>query len=475
MRRKPSANVQNAPDRGQWSDPFDATAASIAAMWRGVQAESFAFWMLCGYLIVEYVRPQSILPSLDFLPWGKLVLGLALLGMLSDRRFRFVSDPANVLLTLYLGALVISTLFALYPGVSRAHWFDFFGWYLIYFLIVNIVTTERRFVIFLAIFLVASFKLSFFGARTWTLRGFSFTSWGIMGPPGPFQNSGELSVQMLMFAPIAYEYAAYLRHHTSTRNFLLALSMPVTAAMTIIGASSRGAQLALLYQTYRSLLKGRLSIRSLVVCCVVIGLAISLLPEEQFQRFENAGQDTTSQQRLLYWQRGLQMIERYPVLGVGYYNFAPYFDEHFPEDRLFGSAQLPHNIFIQVGTDAGLVGLAAFLALVARNFFCCRSIARIARNQSAASFAPSIARGLTIALWGFLIAGQFVTITYYPFFWINLSLSVALLNIVKHQERADQCMTHPGAGRSLGAIIPRMKAPKNSSTARPDPVGVRPS
>jgi hypothetical protein len=47
-----------------------------------------------------------------------------------------------------------------------------------------------------------------------------------------------------------------------------------------------------------------------------------------------------------------------------------------------------------------------------------------------------MAKGLNIAMWGFIIAGQFVTVAYYPFPWVNLALTVALGNIVKRSPRA---------------------------------------
>ena len=141
---------------------------------------------------------------------------------------------------------------------------DYLGWYLIYFLLINVITSEKRFFIILMIFCLASFKLSFFGARSWTMRGFSFTNWGIQGPPGYFMNSGELSIQMLMFAPVALEAALFLRPTLSRIKFGVLMLMPVTAAMTVIGASSRGSQLALVYQFYRSLLKGRLTLQEIV-------------------------------------------------------------------------------------------------------------------------------------------------------------------------------------------------------------------
>ncbi len=160
-------------------------------------------------------------------------------------------------------------------------------------------------------------------------------------------------------------------------------------------------------------------------------LAIALLPEEQKARFISAGDDTTSQQRLLYWKHGFSIIEAHPLLGIGYYNFPRYFATHWPQDMLRGPAytpkgvevsELPHNIFIQIGTDTGITGLVLFGMLIYRTWKIEREIRLLARERQDTSkpFA-ALARGLLVAMWGFVIAGQFVTVTYYPFFWINLA------------------------------------------------------
>jgi O-antigen ligase len=412
----------------------DLYSLRLKDLWAAFKREHFSFWMICGYLFVEYVRPQSIVRALDVLPWARLLLLASLFGLLADRQRKWVSDWANLWMTLFLGSILLASINAVYPAVSAEHWFDFFGWYVIYFLIINIVTTERRFLIFVCIFLLASFKLSFFGARTWAMRGFSFTTWGLQGPPGFFQNSGELSVQMLMFAPMALQFALFVKPYVSRRKYWVLASFPLTAAMTIMGASSRGSQIGLVYQFYRGLLKGRLTIKTVVIVVSLAAAGWAVLPEQQKARFSSSGSDTTSQQRLLYWKRGVEMIEKRPLLGVGYFNFAPYFTVHYPEDMLYGEAQLPHNIFIQVGTDTGLVGLTFFLLILYRNFMCGREIQ--ARAGPGADFAASMAKGLNISMWGFIIAGQFVTVTYYPFPWINLALTVALGNIVKRSPRA---------------------------------------
>ena len=396
----------------------------IGRMWQYFKGESFAFWMICAYLGFEYVRPQSIIPAIDFLPWTQLTLIGAFLGCFTDRTVKWVSSPINILLILFLIVILLSSVFAYFPSISYAKLDNYYLWVIIYFLIINIVNTRKRFFIFLCVFLLASFKLSLSLAITWAKRGFGFTDWGLMGPLGFFQNSGELTIQMLVFWPVAWAFAHSLKPYVSKNWYRLLMLMPITAIMVILGASSRGGQLALAVQlivmNYRTVFKPKVLI-SFAVALVVLW---SFLPEAQKERFQTMGEDKTSQQRILYWENGLEMIKENPLLGVGYFNFAPYFQRYYPEDVLFDRAELPHNIIIQVGTDTGAIGLAIFLALI---LIALRKAQRF-RAKGCEINQRLIGNCANLSLIGFFVAGQFVTVTYYPFLWIHLALLVSLQN-----------------------------------------------
>jgi len=426
-------------------------ALSLKGYLRAFAREGFAFWMICGYLFVEYVRPQSIVSGLDFLPWGQVFLILALVGIFFDKQRGWVSDPVNKYLLSFFVVILLSCMTAIYPNESWGYLFDFFSWLVIYFLIIHTVTTRARLVIFVTIFLIASFKLSLFGARTWATRGFSFTTWGIMGPPGFFQNSGELSIQMLMLAGISYYVVQFLKPHVSKLKYYVLLLMPLTAAMTVMGASSRGGQIGLLYQSYRAILKERLSLKTIILGVVVLSAGWYLLPDEQKARFTEAGSDQSSEQRLLYWKHGIEMVKEHPFLGVGYFNFAPYYEAHYPEDMLYAFAQLPHNIFIQVATDTGFTGLFLYCMIIYRNIRSTRDVEKLCQKHSLEHeiYVP-LAKGLRLATWGFVIAGQFVSVVYYPFLWINLAFAVCLHNIVERATRKSPALV-PAISRPLPA------------------------
>ncbi|MEJ2516386.1 MAG: O-antigen ligase family protein, partial [Gammaproteobacteria bacterium] len=140
-----------------------------------------------------------------------------------------------------------------------------------------------------------------------------------------------------------------------------------------------------------------------------------------------AGEDKTSQLRMTYWMDGLDMIADNPVIGVGFGNWLPYYGEHYGATGIEFRAdyELPHNIFIYAGAELGLVGLGVFLVMVLATFVInARTRAQARRNRD--RFSELMAHGLDAGMIGFLVAGQFVTILYYPFFWVQASFAVAL-------------------------------------------------
>lgn len=410
----------------------DFYALRVGAMWRYFIREHFSFWMICLYLFFEYFRPQAIYPAIDIFPWTQTVIIMAFVGALFDRSVKWVSSPVNIWLVLFAAVIYISSVNAYFPEVSKEYYIDFYGWFVIYFLIINIVNTKERFYIFLAVFLLCAAKIALGTSLSWASRGFSFTGWGLMGPRGYFQNSGELAILMLTLFPVAFFMYQAMRKRPQVRLWekgvlFLFWTAPI---ITILGASSRGGQIGLVVVLALMFRKSVFRLKPLIgLGILVLGMAF-LLPDEQKERFTEAGEDRTSQQRILYLENGWDMIKQYPILGVGYYNFSRYFTMYYEDDILLNSetAELPHNIFIQVGTDAGFLGLTLFFALILTGLW----IAFRPRSaETDDTMFSALAAGLGYGLIGFVVSGQFVTVAYYPFLWIGLAFIVALSNVTQ--------------------------------------------
>jgi len=411
----------------------DFYAFRVGAMWRYFKSQHYSFWMICCYLFFEFVRPQSIFPQLDILPYAQLFLLGALVGSFADPTVKWVSSLGNKLIIFFFITLVISIFTAIYPEVSKKHFMDFFGWFIIYFLVINIVNTKERFYLFLMVFLVASAKIAFGTSKAWISRGFAYAGWGLMGPPGFFQNSGELAILMLMLFPLAFYMYQGLKDKIKPWEKWLLVLFWVSPILTILGASSRGSQIGLVVQLIIMFRKSLFRPKALIGVVVLCTSLFYLLPEEQKQRFQNTGDDKTSQQRILYWQHGWEMMKEYPVVGVGFFNFVPYYERHFPQDMLYDAAQLPHNIFIQVGTDAGFLATFLFGSII---LHCLINAVLIVKDKDNEHLIRLMGAGLGCGVLGFFIAGQFVTVGYYPFLWIHFAFIVALKNICVQRKNA---------------------------------------
>ena len=131
-----------------------------------------------------------------------------------------------------------------------------------------------------------------------------------------------------------------------------------------------------------------------------------------------------------------------PVLGIGYGNWLTYYSAHYVDTRAAwydpaGRVQLPHNIFIHCMAELGYVGLGVFLVLIIVTLRLNHQTRRLARAGPGASngFAIELAYGLDGAMISFLVCGSFVTVLYYPFFWINLAFTVALNSIALRRSK----------------------------------------
>jgi O-antigen ligase len=403
----------------------DFYAIRPGALWSGLKKEHVCFWALCAYFFFEYVRPQSIYPVIDVIPWAQTAMLFTLGAVFYDRSVKWVGNVENKLFVVFAFIIILSSFLAFKPVLSWNNRNIMLGWLLVYFLVITIVNTEKRFILFVLAYLIFNLKMSQHGFFSWAGRGFSFTKWGLIGAGGWFRNSGEFSIQMLIYGSMAMGFIYGLKENWGRLKKWFFYFMPFSAAMTVIGASSRGAQLALAIIVAMTLIKAKLGLKVLVPVLIISLISYNFLPEEQKERFSEIGKDETSLQRIEYWKFGLETMSNHPVLGVGYGNWWQYY---FHSGKAIGWAMEPHNIFIKAGAELGYTGLVCFVIMILYVFVLNAKTRRIAKNLDN-RFLYCMAHGLDAGLVGYLVAGFFVTVLYYPFFWIQMAITVALFSV----------------------------------------------
>ena len=412
-------------------DIKDYYAIKIGSIWRGLKQEKAVFWWLCIYIFLEYVRPAASYPALNFLPWAMLALLFTLITATHEKSVKWVSSPVNTLFILFFIIVFLSSIFAFHPSLSWKEIVIPINWIIFYFLFISIINTEKRFFVFMLLFLLINYKMAQHGFVAFASRGFAYTKWGVVGPPGWFGNAGDFGIAMIMYSSVAISFALSLKRYWGRYKTWFFYFFAVAGLVAIVASSSRGAQLGMVAMGAWFLLKSRQGIKALAAILIVSALLYSILPDEMYAEFSSAGDDGTSQDRLAHWGFGIDVALSHPGLGIGYNNWLVYCDFMNPYGLgMKDNCRIPHNTYISAAAELGLAGFVVYVFLAISIFVINAKTRKIAKNKNN-NFIYSISTALDAGLFGYLIASIFFSVLFYPFFWLQLAMTVALNKVSK--------------------------------------------
>lgn len=430
---------------------------SIKTIWQKLKQEPTCFWFLCAYVFFEYVRPQSIYPVLDFLPWGKVLLIGAFASRFLYKEPKSLDNPLTFTQVGFFIAALASSLFADHPSLSFDRFVAFVNWLLLYMLFVWTLTTRFRIFIMTLLLLLASFKMSQHAASTWVRRGMTFEAWGISGGPGYFGNAADMGVQMLVFLPLSIAFILGCQMYWNRYKKLILYLFPLTAVMAIMATGERGTMLGLVMMGLMTIMAGKQKFRKLFLIGLVGFAIFHVMPDAYKARFETAGTDGTSQARLKYWKRGIQMYQEHPVFGIGFNNWVNYYAMHYPGESLRGEGhqEVAHSTPITVLAEMGTFGFVFFYGIALATIRTNMKTMRVAKTEPSQLWYYQ-AFALNIGLIGFLVASCFITEHEFPFLFVQASLSAALYNVM-HKNTARK-----NAGRHSPLDVNGMSRPRPS-------------
>jgi O-antigen ligase len=399
-----------------------------AIVWGAYKAEHFAFLAICFYLFLEYVKPEQQYEIFGILPFLRLSILAAIVGVFVDKRSKFFFSILSVLLILFLLHCFASALNAYRPQIALEYINLTYFAIAVFFLITAIVNTERRLFLFVLVYFVSNLRMSEYGFFTWLKRGFSFASYGITGA-GWYRNSGELGMEMAMFFAYTLCFALFLHKNWSGWVKWLMYFLPVSALACVMASSSRGAIVGVVGALFYLSLFSKQKFRAWIATGLLGYLIFLMLPQEFLARFQTAGTDHTSLSRIYYWEKAREMMEHNPVFGVGYYNWSNYFQDYYFDPEITTRVELAHNTFLQIGAELGYVGLAIFVIMVLASFYINWKTERLCREPGF-EFLRSFALGMNSAGLALVLSSVFLTATYIPSYWIHFSFTACLQNIV---------------------------------------------
>ncbi|MDH4037348.1 MAG: O-antigen ligase family protein [Candidatus Krumholzibacteria bacterium] len=372
---------------------------------------------LVNYLLFIYLRPQDYVRALMGMPL-MLMIGAATCFMVVlhmavlQRTITLARSPNNLLVLWFGAAIVVSQLATLVPVGVMSAVTDFVPTLILYLLVANLVTSERRLKFVISLLVVLTMTLAVQGVvqiHTGQGLGGQDTYDGRIRAIGIFSDPNDLALALVMVQPFLL---LKLLEPAKPAEKLLAMIGMAVLTYGLFLTQSRGGLIAfgLLMMIALSRRLGRaigLSIGGFMMLIIVV-----LSP-----RMANiSAEEGSTYGRIEAWTTGFDLFQQYPLFGVGFGNYT---EHHF---------RTAHNSLVLCAAELGVFGLLAWVMLIYMSIknlgFIARELKASGRRESAL-YVESVRYGF----FSFMVAAYFLSRTYNELLFIFLGLTTAITHM----------------------------------------------
>lgn len=428
----------------------------------------YAFLAMAGLLFFEYARPQAWIGALGALHLPLLLGGALIVWWLLVDRAQGLFDP---LIWPALGLLVLGAI-SVGDAANQGRAFSAVQSLAITIFsltipLARVLRDPGRFHRVMVVWVVA---LASAGVHAVLHNG--------VGPGGFLGDENDLALAMVMLLALAWYQATNPQLSWWVR-WLFGAAV-VVAVAAVIASNSRGGFLALVAVAGSLVWFSRRRILAIGIALVLALGAWMAVPDqyvEEMQSIEDT-EDSTRNDRLWSWKMAVEMWKDHPLLGVGIASYpwnvleyelnSPDYDPYTMRLHL---TRVSHSLYFDVLSEYGLIGGALYGLLVWRVFAASRRVflantpdtatnSTITATATATATASATAtatqalwaQALAVALIGYLAAGVFISVEYYPHLFVLAGLASAAGSFLPRTAEADD--EAEGAASHANAAIP---------------------
>jgi O-antigen ligase len=224
----------------------------------------------------------------------------------------------------------------------------------------------------------------------------------------------------------------------------LLLSLVLVISLALFFTQSRGGLLALaVVMVFTPFLAGPVRLRALLVIIAVVALGIGyfalVAPPQAIQHVTKFSVGSGTGREDL-WRVSIQMFNDHPLGGVGTGNFQviePKYALHdinlTRPDLVVDTPKVAHNTYLHILTELGLIGIAAFGAMLIGSLLIAKRAIRSFAERGELRL-EIVARGVLIGTLGMLAAFVFITAQYEKQLWLLLGVCVSLSTLARAGE-----------------------------------------
>lgn len=402
---------------------------------RSLFAGSWLSYLVGIYIFSFYLELHTRIPILAAIrfqfTFGAFLSLVCLLKFFSEKKSnsRFSSVTKTVFLLLFI--MLIYTIFAMDRSEAIRVYSDrVIKFALVSFFIYVATNKIADLRVILACMLLAWLKLGAEGLVGWLTGGMVWENQGIPRLHGSTAMLGHPN-SYSGFAVGCLPFCIFLLMGMKSKLLRLGLVVLLGCAFIIImSTGSRSGYLAVLLGSiyfFFNLKHGKLKV--FLVAILIASSGVSFIPDHYKERFYSifTGEEKeghSSERRLEIIEDAFILYSEYPM-GVGVASFPKV------REQMFGRAQDTHNLYLEVLTNIGPIGLVVFLIFVAKLIKLNSNNIRLVKSRTDiegvdAQFVINLSRAVTGFILARLLLGIFGMDLYEIYWWMALGYALAI-------------------------------------------------
>ena len=244
----------------------------------------------------------------------------------------------------------------------------------------------------------------------------------------PFlQDENQISAYMTMMIPVTIFYSIFVKK--TFQKMMCYVAASIQLAEVVISVS-RGGFIALISVGACMLIFSKHKLLFISILAIAVIGILQFSPPRFFSEMQTLNEGTheaTAHARVEYWRRATIMFKENPILGKGIAQFPilshkyvlPGVSIHPKNDFL-----VCHSNWFQVLSELGIIGIILYFIVFYQYFKAVFLVTRKYRLVGIARLGPreydfyrNISIGLAIGMIGFMVAGSFINILIFPYYY----------------------------------------------------------
>lgn len=400
-------------------------------------------WVLFGIM-----NPHRLTWGLAYgFPFAQVIALVTIVSLLINRKeAKAKGGAAAVILIVFFLWHCITSVLGFHASDAIDYLLRVLKIYAMTFVLLLVTNTRAQIIQLVA---VLAFALGFFGTKGGLFVAMTGGSYMVNGPPDSMMDgNNSLGVGLVMVIPLMYFLYQQMTNVWIRRLLLASMAL---CSVSVLGAYSRGAMLAIGAMAALLWFRGSNKVTMLLAGMVFAAILVPMMPSrwvEKMDTLQGYKDDASAMGRIFAWQTAANIaVDRFPIAGGFEWQGPEISAKYSPLPTL---VLVPHSIYFQVIGDHGFIGLIIYLAFWIAVWVQCASLRKTARGSPDLVWAHQFGSMVQVSVIGYAVGGAFLDLAYWdlPYYlWAGVAASKYVLQNELIARQAE------GATRGLASTL----------------------